>query len=299
MRAPIVRGGHLEGAAEIRELVLREPAPEAPRAPAGDLEDGKEVRRDPAVRHEQPAAVLEHRAIVSARRLVGDGVLDHLRGCNQHGRDLEGLVQKVRTQATDASLAAIRAKIDLDTVSAEAATKAGESILASVLQGVDVDALAKEVRASSSEKAEQEAVSTLRDKVDLDALREAVTSKVADKVIESTEGALQEGLQLETLTEEIEARAVDRVLESVQDRLDAESLADAATREITGQAVAAIRDHDFVTPDDIKRIAPAVLSHRLIVRPESRLRKITAADIVEEILDDVPVPTVSQGAASA
>lgn len=65
------------------------------------------------------------------------------------------------------------------------------------------------------------------------------------------------------------------------------------------QAVAAIRDHDFVTPDDVKRIAPAVMSHRLIVRPESRLRKTTAADIVEEILDEVAVPTVSRGAASA
>ena len=62
------------------------------------------------------------------------------------------------------------------------------------------------------------------------------------------------------------------------------------------QAVAAIRGHDFVTPDDVKRIAPAVLVHRLIVRPESRLRKVTAADIVDEILSEVAVPTLSPGA---
>ena len=67
----------------------------------------------------------------------------------------------------------------------------------------------------------------------------------------------------------------------------------------TSQAIAAIRGHDFITPDDVKRIAPAVMCHRLIVRPESRLRKITAADIVEEILDDVPVPTVTRGVTSA
>ena len=62
------------------------------------------------------------------------------------------------------------------------------------------------------------------------------------------------------------------------------------------QAVAAIRGHDFVLPDDVKRIAAAVLTHRLIVRPESRLRKVTAADVVEEIMDEVPVPTLPKGA---
>src|SRR5216684_3545211 len=59
------------------------------------------------------------------------------------------------------------------------------------------------------------------------------------------------------------------------------------------QALAAIRGHDFVLPDDVKRMAPAVLSHRLIVRPESRLRKVTAAAIVEEILGEIPVPTLT------
>ena len=40
--------------------------------------------------------------------------------------------------------------------------------------------------------------------------------------------------------------------------------------------MAAIRGHDFITPDDIKRLAPAILSHRIILKPESRLRKVTA-----------------------
>lgn len=60
----------------------------------------------------------------------------------------------------------------------------------------------------------------------------------------------------------------------------------------SAQAVAAIRGNDFVLPDDVKRMAPAVLCHRLIVRPESRLRKVTAADVVQEILDEVEVPTL-------
>ena len=57
------------------------------------------------------------------------------------------------------------------------------------------------------------------------------------------------------------------------------------------QALAAIRGHDFVMPDDVKRVAPAILGHRLVIRPESRLRKITATKVVEDILRDVSVPT--------
>jgi MoxR-like ATPase len=60
-----------------------------------------------------------------------------------------------------------------------------------------------------------------------------------------------------------------------------------------GQAMAAILGRNFVLPDDVKRVAPAVLTHRLIVRPESRLRKVTSAAIVEEILSEIPVPTLS------
>jgi len=59
------------------------------------------------------------------------------------------------------------------------------------------------------------------------------------------------------------------------------------------QALAAVRGHDFVLPDDVKRMAPAVLGHRLIVRPESRLRKVTSAAIVTEILTETSVPTMN------
>lgn len=64
----------------------------------------------------------------------------------------------------------------------------------------------------------------------------------------------------------------------------------------SSQAVAAIRGHDFVLPDDVKRMAPAVLCHRIILRPESRLRKVTAAAIVSEILAEVSVPMISANA---
>jgi MoxR-like ATPase len=60
----------------------------------------------------------------------------------------------------------------------------------------------------------------------------------------------------------------------------------------TGQALAALSGRDFVLPDDVKKMALPVLGHRLILRPESRLRKITAAKVVTEILGDVAVPVL-------
>lgn len=57
------------------------------------------------------------------------------------------------------------------------------------------------------------------------------------------------------------------------------------------QAVAAIRGQDFVTPDEVKRMAPVVMGHRIILKPESRLRKATSKSVIEEVLDSAVVPT--------
>ncbi len=62
-----------------------------------------------------------------------------------------------------------------------------------------------------------------------------------------------------------------------------------------GQAMAALRGRNYVQPDDIKRIAGPVLTHRIIVRPESRLRKLTAEAIVQDVVAEVAVPTVDGG----
>jgi MoxR-like ATPase len=53
----------------------------------------------------------------------------------------------------------------------------------------------------------------------------------------------------------------------------------------SSQALAALRGRDHVIPDDIKLLAPYVLIHRLIVRPESELRGRTAERILRELLD--------------
>ena len=58
----------------------------------------------------------------------------------------------------------------------------------------------------------------------------------------------------------------------------------------TAQAWAAINGRDFVTPDDVKTLAPSVLPHRMILNSTARLRGATDEQLVEEILSSTPVP---------
>jgi MoxR-like ATPase len=58
----------------------------------------------------------------------------------------------------------------------------------------------------------------------------------------------------------------------------------------TAQALAALRGRSFVIPDDVKYLAPAVLTHRLIISPQTRLRGRRPEEILTEIVDTVPVP---------
>ena len=56
------------------------------------------------------------------------------------------------------------------------------------------------------------------------------------------------------------------------------------------KAVAAFAGRDYVTPDDVKQVAPAVLRHRLVLRPEAELDGVTPDDVITRILGSVPVP---------
>jgi MoxR-like ATPase len=58
----------------------------------------------------------------------------------------------------------------------------------------------------------------------------------------------------------------------------------------TAQALSAIAGRNFVLPDDVKRMVLPVLGHRLILRPESRIRKITPATVLNDILGEVAAP---------
>ena len=57
-----------------------------------------------------------------------------------------------------------------------------------------------------------------------------------------------------------------------------------------GQARAAMAGRDYMLPDDVKALAVAALGHRVIVGPRARLQNLTSENILEDILEEMPVP---------
>jgi len=60
----------------------------------------------------------------------------------------------------------------------------------------------------------------------------------------------------------------------------------------SGRAAAAIAGRNYVIPDDIKGIALQIISHRINMKPEAKIRGITGMHIVRKILSEVPVPVI-------
>jgi len=105
-----------------------------------------------------------------------------------------------------------------------------------------------------------------------------------------------EGLRrlLETLTvrEDLMAYIVDVVRRS---RAHESVLVGAGPRAtqallLAGRAHAALEGRDFVTPDDIRTMAYAVLEHRIILRPEFEIEGLGVGEVIGRILQDVAVP---------
>lgn len=58
----------------------------------------------------------------------------------------------------------------------------------------------------------------------------------------------------------------------------------------TAQARAALNGRDYVIPDDVKALAVPTLGHRVIISPAARIKGVTSRDVIEHLLDTVPVP---------
>ena len=56
------------------------------------------------------------------------------------------------------------------------------------------------------------------------------------------------------------------------------------------RAMALVQDRDYVIPDDVKMLAPAIIAHRLVLSPSARMRGVQNTDVVNELLRTVPVP---------
>ena len=56
------------------------------------------------------------------------------------------------------------------------------------------------------------------------------------------------------------------------------------------KALAAISGRDFITPDDIKKVASPILSHRIILTPEREMEGFTAQKVVEQLIETIEIP---------
>ena len=59
---------------------------------------------------------------------------------------------------------------------------------------------------------------------------------------------------------------------------------------IASKALAAINGRDFVTPDDIKKIIPNVLRHRIMLTPEREMEGMTTERVIQQILETIEIP---------
>ncbi len=84
-------------------------------------------------------------------------------------------------------------------------------------------------------------------------------------------------------------RIISRTRDSVHLSLGASPRASMALFRAS-QSYAAVIGRGYVIPDDIKLLAAPVLQHRLILNPESRLRRVTQESVLRDILKEVPVP---------
>ena len=56
------------------------------------------------------------------------------------------------------------------------------------------------------------------------------------------------------------------------------------------RAMALLQDRDYVIPDDVKDLAHAVLAHRLILAPSARMWGLQTRQVIDGLLESVPVP---------
>ena len=115
-------------------------------------------------------------------------------------------------------------------------------------------------------------------------IKQIITPEILARLRESLEGIL--------VKDELSAYIVDIVRRTRQHSSVLVGAGPRATQALilAARTYAAINGRDFITPDDIKTMAPAVLEHRLILRPEFEIEGLTVKEVIEEILKEIAVP---------
>ena len=126
-----------------------------------------------------------------------------------------------------------------------------------------------------------------------DAPEETLTHGAVQPVLRDGElTAVRRALALVTFREELAAYAVDVVRRTRTHEAIMSGAGPRGTQSLlmASRAHAAIQGRDFVTPDDIRELAVPVLAHRQVLRPEFELEGLTSAEVIQQILAEIPVP---------
>ena len=120
-----------------------------------------------------------------------------------------------------------------------------------------------------------------RDEVDLEAVVDRETLLEMQRAVESVHVSEAVGLYI------VDVVSATRNVASVQ--VGASPRGSLALLKLS-RARAALQGRDYVTPDDVKAVAVPALAHRITLRPELWVQRISAEDIVRERLETVPTP---------
>ena len=115
-------------------------------------------------------------------------------------------------------------------------------------------------------------------------VKQVITPEVLSKLRESLEDIL--------VKDELSAYIVDIVRRTREHPSILVGAGPRATQALilAARTFAAVSGRDFITPDDIKNMALAVLEHRLILRPEYEIEGLSVKEVIVEILKGIPVP---------
>jgi MoxR-like ATPase len=121
---------------------------------------------------------------------------------------------------------------------------------------------------------------------------ESALTRIDPVLTPETLMTLRAQLQSITLREELLQYLVDLVRETRNTPSIMVGAGPRATQALllASRAFAVINGRDFVTPEDIRAMAAPVLTHRLVMRPEYEIEGVTLSEIIEKLLQEVPVP---------
>lgn len=103
-------------------------------------------------------------------------------------------------------------------------------------------------------------------------------------------------LRLQAAQVKVEASVIDYVLKLVRATRESPRLKLGASPRAgqgllaAAKARAALLARDYVTPDEVKAVAPSVLNHRLMLKAEAEVEGVTVDDVIARLLEQVPVP---------